>query len=549
MGSPEVTSTNGSVSLRSTGVGEVILRVDGVSKTFPGTRALDDVSLEVRRGEIHALVGNNGSGKSTLIKILAGVCAADPGGTIVIRGERVEAHRFGPAKARGMGLHFVHQVPAVFPALSVAENIALGRGYETDRAARIRWRDQRERARSLIERFSIRASPDVPVGALSPVDRTLVAIARALQDQEGDREGVLVLDEPTASLPGREVERLLDTLRRYAAAGQTIVYVTHRLDEVLQASHRVSALRDGRHVGTVDTEGMDEAAIVSLMLGRAVQPSPPSGAPSLQQTPQDGAPHGRARRESGRNETHTTAMLSVRDAAGGPVTAASFDLGRGEILGIAGLIGSGAAEVLRMLFGVLPMTAGTVLLEGERYRPAGPRAAMAAGVAYVPPDRASESNFHAMSVRANVSAGGVRRYFRRLRLRHDIERADVRGSMDRFMIRAFSGEQSLSTLSGGNQQKVVLARWLRDQPKLVLLDEPTQGVDVHARDEIHGLLRQAARAGTSIIAVSSDFDELARRCDRVLVMFRGRVVGEVRPPSLSSHRLTELAHFAPEAAP
>jgi ribose transport system ATP-binding protein len=422
----------------------------------------------------------------------------------------------------------------VFPTLTVAENIALGRGFETDRASRIRWHDQRQRAKGLIERFCIRASPDIPVGALRPVDRTLVAIARALQDQEDDCDGVLVLDEPTASLPGPEVQRLLETLGRYAAAGQTIVYVTHRLDEVLQASHRVSALRDGRHVGTMDTEGMDEEAIVSLMLGRRLQrPSPSDPAPS----------HGQAA-----DVARATTLLSVRNATCDSVASASFDLARGEILGIAGLIGSGAAEVLRMLFGVLPMTAGEVLLEGNSYRPAGPRAAIAAGVAYVPPDRATEANFHAMSVRANVSAGGVRRYFRGLRLRHDMERADVRGSIDRFMIRTLSGEQSLATLSGGNQQKVVLARWLRDKPRLVLLDEPTQGVDVHARDEIHGLLRRAAHAGTSIIAVSSDFDELARRCDRVLVMLRGRVVGEVRPPSLNSHRLTELAHFAPEAA-
>jgi ribose transport system ATP-binding protein len=528
MGSSEIASGKGAIR-----ASEVVLGVERVSKTFPGTRALDDVSLEVRRGEIHALVGNNGSGKSTLIKILAGVCTADPGGAILIRGQRVEAHRFTPAKARGAGLHFVHQVPAVFPTLSVAENIALGRGYETDRASRIRWPDQRQRAKGLIERFCIRASPDIPVGALRPVDRTLVAIARALQDQEDDRDGVLVLDEPTASLPGPEVQRLLETLGRYAAAGQTIVYVTHRLDEVLQASDRVSALRDGRHVGTVDTEGMDEAAIVSLMLGRPLQRSPPSDTPSS----------GRAA-----DVGEATTLLSVRDATCDSVASASFDLARGEILGIAGLIGSGAAEVLRMLFGVLPMTAGEVLLEGNSYRPAGPRAAIAAGVAYVPPDRSTEANFHAMSVRANVSAGGVRRYFRGLRLRHDMERADVRGAIDRFMIRALSGEQSLATLSGGNQQKVVLARWLRDKPRLLLLDEPTQGVDVHARDEIHGLLRRAAHAGTSIIAVSSDFDELARRCDRVLVMLRGRVVGELRPPALNSHRLTELAHFAPEAA-
>jgi ribose transport system ATP-binding protein len=502
-----------------------VLRVEGISKTFPGTRALDQVSLEFRRGEIHALLGNNGSGKSTLIKILAGVYTADPGGTISVGGRSFEASRFTPELAKAAGLHFVHQTPALFPMLTVAENIAIGRGFETGPMARIRWPEQRARAQKLIERFHIRATPDLPGFMLEPADRTLVAIARALQDQDGRHDGVLILDEPTAALPGPEVERLLATLRRYAQAGQTIIYVSHRLDEVLRTSDRVSALRDGRHVGTADSAGMDETQLVSLMLGRSIE-----------------------RLRAHKNDATRELALSVRGLSGGPVRSLDLSLGRGEVLGLAGLVGSGASNALRLLFGAEARTGGEVELLGRRFAPTSPEDAIAAGVAYLPPDRALDSSFHAMSVRANLSAVNVGRYFQGLRLRHAREQTDANQTIANFMIRAASDEQSLATLSGGNQQKVVLARWLRDRPKLCLLDEPTQGVAAHARTEIHGFLRAAAQSGAALLVVSSDFEELVQLCDRVLVMARGRVVADVRADALDSHRLTELAHFAPEVA-
>jgi ribose transport system ATP-binding protein len=503
-----------------------VLRVERISKTFPGTRALDDVSLEFRRGEIHALLGNNGSGKSTLIKTLAGVYAADPGGEIHVGGRSYDASRFTPELAQAAGLHFVHQTPALFPMLTVAENMAIGHGFETKGMSRIDWRAQRARSERLIARFHIRATPDVPVFMLGPVDRTLIAIARALQDQDGVQDGVLILDEPTASLPAPEVERLLSTLRGYAQAGQTIIYVSHRLDEVLRTSDRVSALRDGRHVGTANTAGMDESQLVSLMLGR---PAP--------------------RVRKGLREVQPgAAALSVRGLSGGPVRSLDFEVARGEVLGLAGLVGSGASDVLRMLFGADKKFAGDVRLYGESFAPASPDQAIATGVAYLPPDRASDSSFHAMSVRANWSAVNVGRYFQGLRLRHDREHAEAMSAIASFMIRAASDEQALSTLSGGNQQKVVLARWLRDQPKLFLLDEPTQGVAAHARDEIHGFLRRAAQSGMALIVVSSDFSELVQLCDRVIVISQGRSVAEVQADALDSHHLTELAHFAPEVA-
>ena len=503
------------------------LGLRGLSKTFPGTRALAGVDLDLRPGEIHALVGGNGSGKSTLIKILAGVYQADPVGVIEVAGRAAAAaDQWTPRDAFAAGLRFVHQNPGIFLDLTVAENVAIGAGFPTGPGGHIRWRELRARTRELIERYHLRAAPDQPLRSLRPADRTMVAIARALQDQERNQHGVLVLDEPTTALPAPDAELLLGALRRYAAAGLTILYVSHRIDEVLSLAGRVSVLRDGHLVGTVDAAGTTEAGVVGMIVGRRLE-----------------AGKGRDRAiGSGR------VVLEARGLSGGPVRGVDLTLRDGEVLGLAGLLGAGQSELLRMVFGALPVGSGEVLVEGVARRFGGPADAMAAGLGYVPAERAAEALFANLTVRENVSAGSVARYFRGLRLRHDEESRDVVAAMREFLIRAPSDVAPAFTLSGGNQQKLVLARWLRHRPRILLLDEPTQGVDVGSRQEIYALLHRAADAGTAAIVVSSDFGELERLCHRVVVMRRGRLVAELRAPEIDEHRLTELAHLSEEVA-
>jgi ribose transport system ATP-binding protein len=502
------------------------LRIDHLSKTFPGTRALIDVSFEIQPGEIHALVGGNGSGKSTLIKILAGVYHGDPGGTITVGDTTMAADHTTPAKARALGLHFVHQNPAVFPALSVAENMVIGHGFTTNAAGSIRWRALRRQTQALLDRFEINVKPEALVSSLRPAERAMVAIARALQDQEGQHSGVLVLDEPTASLPRAEVVRLMGALNRFAAAGQTILFVSHRLDEVIDTAAQATVLRDGRLAGTLVGDEITEARLIEFIAGRALDRMYPVMPPV---------------------ESDEVA-LETRGLTGGPLHGVDLQLRRGEVLGIAGLLGSGRSELLKMIFGAYPVKSGTLLIDGKtvRFRDIGD--AMAAGVAYVPEDRTTEAAFLNQSLADNVVASSIGRYWRSFRLRNRAMDHDARDIIGRYFIRASSEKQIMGTLSGGNQQKVVLARWLSRKPRILLLDEPTQGVDVNARAEIYALISKAVAEGCSVLLVTSDFEELSRVADRAVVLSGGRVTAELQGAEIEPVRLTELAFSTHEVA-
>lgn len=504
--------------------GRIALGISRLSKTFPGTTALDDVSFDVRAGHIHGLLGGNGCGKSTLIKILAGVYQGDPGGRLSFGGLETPSEATTTDLARSCGLRFVHQNASTFTDMTVAENIAIG-GQFPARAGRIRWRELRRRTQALMDRFEIDARPDDRLSDLRAADQTMVAIARALQDDEGTDDAgvsVLVLDEPTASLPEHEVNVLLGALRRYAARGQTILYVSHRLDEVLSITDRVTVLRDGRHVTTTSTNGLTESRLIEYIVGR------PLG--QVYATPSE--------------QRKTDRLLAVRNLCVGPIKNLSFEVRSGEVLGIAGLLGSGRTELLHAIFGVERPRSGEIRLEGDELLPRNAADAMRRGIALVPEDRVADAAFLDMSVRANLSIAEVKRYTRRGVMSRSLERARAREYIDQFSIRTPDDTVELSSLSGGNQQKVVLARWLQRSPRLLLLDEPTQGVDVGARADVYAAVRAAVHKGMAAILVTSDFEELALASDRVLVLSNGGVCAEIRGKELTRHRLTELVFAA-----
>jgi ribose transport system ATP-binding protein len=503
----------------------VALGVGEVSKTYPGTHALRSVSLAIAPGELHALVGGNGSGKSTLVKLLAGVEQADPGGTITVGGAAMDAARMTPAAARGMGLRFVHQDAGVFPDMSIAENLALGRAYETGLAGRVNWKRMTARARQELEVVGLDCDPADLLGSLGAARQTLVAIARALADLANDSERVLILDEPTAALPGHEARALLETLGRLTAGGLAVLLITHRLDEVVGVADRVSVLRDGRMVTCVEGAGLTEEQLVEHIVGRplgAVFPEMP---------------------EPGEDE----AALTVTGLTAGPLRDVSLTVRRGEVVGIAGLLGTGRTTLLRAIYGDLKPQAGRVVageqeLAGPGRAGHGPPEAIRAGVGYVPEDRKREAIFGDLSVRDNMLLASVPEFWRPYGMATRQENTEARDLITRFGIKAPGTANPISALSGGNQQKTVLARWLRRRPAVLLLDEPTQGVDIGARADIYRIIRAAVAQGTAVLMVASDFDELARVCDRVLVLRHGRIVAEVQPPDLDHEHLTHLAY-------
>jgi ribose transport system ATP-binding protein len=497
-----------------------VVSLSGVTKTFAGTRALKHLDLEFYPGEIHAVCGENGSGKSTMIKILSGVYDADEGGSITLSGERFDADRITPAVAHRHGVRVVHQDLAVFPELTVAENLAVDGGFNTGFGGRIRWRQQRREAAALIKAFNIPARPNSRLSELSLAARTEVAIARALRDSSTRGTGLLILDEPTAALPVQEVDALLTALRELARAGQSILYVSHRLDEVLGLADRVSVLRDGELVASCKAAELNEVGLIDLMLGHSVTEA------SERQAITAGGP----------------ARLAVRDVSVGPLEGVSFSVRPGEMLGIAGLMGSGRSTLLRAIFGSAAPRAGSFVLDGEPTVLDSPMKAMQAGVALVPENRLRDAAFVDHSVDMNISIGVIGGYWHRFIVRQRKLRHDSDDLIAEFGVKVPSGRALMSSLSGGNQQKVVLARWMRRNPRLILLDEPTQGVDVGARAEIYNALREATRKGSAAILVVSDFKELAQVVDRAIVLRKGRVVAELGPAELTAHRLAQLSH-------
>ena len=493
--------------------------LDHVSKRFLATQALADVSLELRAGQVHALVGENGAGKSTIVKILAGVHQPDTG-TVRLEGESITLH--GPAHARGAGIAVVHQEPRLFPDLSVAENVFLGHA-ATGRFGLVDWGAMQRAAASLFEQLDVQFDVGAPVRGLAMADQQLIEIAKALSLDAR----ALVLDEPTASLSTHEVDRLFTIVRRLRERGVAVLFVSHRLEEVFEISDVVTVLRDGRHVVTRPTAELTTADLVRHMVGREV---------SLY--------------------THLGSdvgdvLLEVDGLTrGGIFEDVSFSVRAGEVLGMAGLVGAGRTEVARVLFGLDRRDAGTVRLAGKEVTFETPGEAMRAGLAYLPEDRHQEGLVLDFSIAQNVTLPILPRLFPRFLVQASKERALTKGYAERFDVRMAGVDQPVGSLSGGNQQKVVLAKWLATEPRVLILDEPTRGIDIGAKVEVHRIIAELASSGLAIVLISSDLPEVLAMSDRVLVLHEGRVSAEIPRADATEERVMFAATGqADDAAP
>lgn len=482
-----------------------LLRLTDVTKSFGAVRALKGVSFELRAGEVHALLGENGAGKSTLIKVITGAHAPD-GGSIEIAGQPVMS--LDPARAHQLGIACIYQQPALFPDLTVAENLGLRLEPSTS-WRRIDFRQRRARAVELLRRVGAELSPDAEVRSLSMPEQQLVEIACAL----GAGARVILMDEPTASLTRREVDRLFELVRDLRREGVGILYISHRLEEIFALADRVTVLRDGESVGTrpvrdtMARPALTESELIRSMVGRELNQLYPPPAHSIGE-----------------------AVVSVRNLScvASGVRAVSLEIRSGEILGLAGLVGAGRTELARVFFGLTPADSGEIRIHGVAVTLHSPRDAMEQGIAYVPEDRRRHGVILEMPVAHNVSLAVLGRLFRGGWLKPKPEQALARDLISRLGVTCAGPQALAGSLSGGNQQKVALGRWLATQPRWLILDEPTQGVDVGAKGEIHKLIRDLAASGLAVLLISSDLPEVIGMSDRIGVMRGGRLV-EVLP--------------------
>ena len=491
---------------------EPLLNLTSISKSFSGVQALRDVSFDLQAGEVHALIGENGAGKSTLVKVITGAHQPDAG-TIQIAGQAVADN--DPARSRELGIAAIYQQPALFADLTVAENIALR--LERGGAWRwLRWGERRRSAASLLERVGCSISPDALVRSLTMPQQQLVEIAAAL----GGNARILILDEPTASLSDREVDNLFSVIRTLRGHGVGMIYISHRLEELSRIADRVTVLRDGRYVATRPMASTDRSELVRLMVGRELSAVFPKISVPLGETVLE-------LRDLGCRESRISNInLSVR---------------AGEIVGLAGLVGAGRTELARILFGLTPAHSGQVLLRGKPVVIDSPRAAIRLGIAYVPEDRRRHGVILDMPVAANTTLAVLREISTVGMIDFGRERLIAGSFAEKFAIKTRSLDSPVGTLSGGNQQKVALARWLATEPAVLILDEPTQGVDVGAKAEIHRLMGELAGRGLAILMISSELPEILGMSDRIAVMHGGTIVGMLDRAEATQENVLELA--------
>jgi len=510
-----------------------LLQLAAVTKSFGAVRALKGVSFELRAGEVHALLGENGAGKSTLIKVITGAHQPD-GGTMEINGDRVG--HLTPASAHKLGIACIYQQPALFPDLTVAENIAL-RLEPAAALRKVNWSERRTRAIELLQRLGAEISPEAEVRSLSMPEQQLVEIACAL----GAGARTVIMDEPTASLTQKETHLLFAVVKELRASGVGIIYISHRLEEIFQLADRVTILRDGESVGTrlvcssrrecaqsspaesqsglTSAATLTESELIKLMVGREVSAIYPPSENAVGNI--------------------VLALKNLSCAAGG-VKNISLDVRAGEIVGMAGLVGAGRTELARVIFGITPADSGEIILNGEHLTIRSPQEAVARGIAYVPEDRRRHGVILDMTIAHNMTMAIHQRIFPGAWLRFGAEKLLALDYIRNLGVKAYGPDAPGGSLSGGNQQKVSLARWLATKPKLLILDEPTQGVDVGAKSEIHKIIRQLAKEGLAVLMISSDLPEILGMSDRIAVM-RGGTITAMLPGKSDAHEVMAAA--------
>ncbi len=497
-----------------------LLQVRGLTKAFGGALALDGVDLTVLPGEVHGLLGENGSGKSTLIKILAAYHAPD-GGELTVNGRAVNLP-LSPGEPQDLGLEFVHQDLGLVPSLTVAENLFMAEIVKPSSRFFVSWSRRSTQAREVFARYGVAIDPDATIEGIRPVERALVAIVRALEGlrrDTGDEPTLLVLDEPTVFLPQNEVALLFDLVRQIAARGSSVLFVSHDLAEVRQITDRVTVLRDGRLAGTVVTARTAPRDLVNLILGQELQEME-----AITQLETERQP----------------VVLEVRHLTTRWLHDVSFDLHAGEVLGLTGLVGSGYEDSVYAIFGAIPAESGSLVVDGEERAVATmtPQAAMSHRMALVPGDRQSTGSIPTLAASDNINLLVLDDYYRGGRLRQRDLDANAKELMDEFDVRPARPEMDYGSFSGGNQQKAMMAKWKQIDPRVMLLHEPTQGVDVGARQQIWSMIR-AATATSSTICASSDYEQLAAICDRVGVVARGRLVGFLTGADVTKERIAD----------
>ena len=496
---------------RGVAASRVVLEAVDIRKSFGGIQALKGVSLKLLGGETHALIGENGAGKSTLIKIFTGALQPDAG-EIRVHGKIVEHH--SPAHARALGIAAIYQQPALFPDLTVAENIGLASGGNR-RWRRVDWKKRQAQAAKVLEQVGARIRPDTLARDLSMPEQQLVEVAKAVDANAS----VLILDEPTASLGEHDVEHLFGILEAQRARGTAIIYISHRFEELFRVADRVSVLRDGSSIGTHAMAGITSRELIHLMVGRELETVFPR-----------------------RDAVLGNVALDVRHVSSKQcgVKNVSLQVRRGEILGLAGLVGSGRTQLAETLFGLTPVDTGEVHINGKPVAIRSPGEAVREGLAYLPEDRRNHGIVLDMPIAANITLASLRRISANGFIRFEDEGKVAKDYMHSLAVKAPTPDTLVANLSGGNQQKVALARWLMTNPKVLILDEPTQGIDVGAKAEIYHLMERLAQNGTAILMISSDMNEILGMSDRIAVMAKGEMAGFLSRQEATPHKILEL---------